>query len=59
MEPTIWCFTTDPNNRYEFCDPINHKNNGLEILEESAILNLEATNYSKSRIHEMVYEKDE
>ncbi|ACO69960.1 predicted protein, partial [Micromonas commoda] len=21
-EPTIWCYTTDPNKRWEFCDPL-------------------------------------
>ena len=24
-EPTIWCYTRDPNKRWEFCDPLQQK----------------------------------
>jgi len=27
---TIWCYTTDPNTRWEYCNPVRDNDNGLD-----------------------------
>ena len=29
-EPTIWCYTTNPDIRFEFCDPVDSTGNWLK-----------------------------